>query len=698
MSGPSPSHKPTFPGGAGIFFLSWCCLLLLSLPAPAYSADQASSAKSGEPLLTAEALWERAAAAKEAENWEAATALYKQYFDRFPKKELAREALWEAAAAAKTAAMQADLPDWEQVRDLYRIYSSEYPESPDSDQAFFQVGLAHYKMKFYREALIYFKFFEERYPASSLMPEMLFWRGKTFAALERFDEAVKVFSRVSQEAPEEELKFAARMELGDTQTAAKDYAGALVTFSAWMRKYPDYYLKDPALLYKLGLAYMNVGKNKDGRKNLFFYLNLAPETPLKADVLFELAESYHREDDQESALKLYGKVIEAGEAGGRAAMLARFRQAEYLDNPHRELKEWEKKPDLADPAADQPYLRVLDNFHGEPIAQDARYGLFQRYRARENFELAEEIGKAFLRYGEPMRVAGGERDRGGEILLYLVDQYLAREDYEKVYQLYSAEYRYVENFSNGRLGYLVGKALEALSLYDQAAVVYYRALALPLSEEDKADLYSRRAEVYLALKDFAAAERLLKHLRNIYENTGTIAEFYYLSGRLREEQKEYQESLEFYTRATAIQGSLTDKPQYGLGRLRMLFARNQYEEMLDALDTYRLEGWLPTDVLQEWYRRVGDVLRKRNDLGATIDAYLAAVSENMPQEGVTAQNIHLHLGDIYMSMGDMDKSRSHYHKALNGPDPLLQRIARERMNQVDIDEMLPKLETLLSDR
>lgn len=705
MQEPSASHNRLRPA-CRKWFVLFCCfwVVLVCLPTVAGSVSKpsppkehaAEEKKETVPLLTAEALWNKAAEARKNNSWEEAAPLYKQYFDRFQEKENGEEALWEAAKAAKAAALAAkEAPNWEMARDFYRLYTTEYPKSSRTTEAYFEVGIAHYHMRFFREALTYFKLFEERYPGSTFLPEVLLWRGKTLFAVGRHAEAIEVFRRVSEEAPDRALVFAAIRELGDAQTAAKDFAGALVTYAALMQKYPVYYLEDPTVLLNLGRAYLHVGKNVEGRKQLFYYLNMDPGSAGRTDVLFDLAESYHREHDESSALKLYDKVLEEGAADSRAVRLAVFRKAEYSDSPERQLGKLAKKADLADPAGDQPYLQVLDHYHKEPVVQDARYGLFQRYRARDSFELAEETGKAFLRAGEPLPASSEEKDRGGEILLYLVEQYLNRKDYEKVYQLYVNEYRYVEAFRGGRLQYLVGQALEALSLYEQAAVVYYRALALPLTDEERTDLYSRRAEVYLVQKDFVSAERLLKHLRTIYENNGSVAEFYYMSGRLREEEKQYQEALDFYTRAVTIQGSLADKPQYGLGRLRMLFAQGQYVEMLAALDIYRKESWLPVDVLQEWYRRVGDVLRRQNDPGPTLNAYLAAVGENMPQEGVTAQNIHLHLGDMYLSMGDMEKARSHYQKALAGPDALLQKIARERMNQADIDEVLPKYGPLL---
>ncbi|EKD40921.1 MAG: tetratricopeptide TPR_4, partial [uncultured bacterium] len=315
MQEPSASHNRLRPACRKCFVLFWCFWAVLlfqptiacssSKPAP---PEEPSSQEKKEtiPLLTAEALWSKAAEARKNKSWEEAAALYRQYFDRFQEKENGEEALGEAAKAAKAAATKAasEAPDWEMVRDLYRMYTTEYPASSHNDEAFFEVGLAHYHMRFYREAFIYFKKFEERYPDSPLLQDVLLWRGKTVFALGRYDEAINLFRQVTEESSDRALMFAAMKELGDTQTAAKDFAGALVTYSTLMQKHPAYYLEDPGLLLKLGLAQMHVGKNSEGRKYLFYYLNIDPGSTQLADVLFEIAESYRRENDENSALKL----------------------------------------------------------------------------------------------------------------------------------------------------------------------------------------------------------------------------------------------------------------------------------------------------------------------------------------------------------------------------------------------------------
>ncbi len=674
-----------------VVFRCFVCLCLLAL-SPMYlsspvQAEEVKAAELAAPKIDPEKLWQDALDLQKEGKLAKAKRKFKKFYDTFRDDEKGQEALWQAAQAAKALAETEEDPRWEEVRNLFRMFTTDFPEADRAPEAYFEVGKAHYHMRFFREALIYFKLFAQRYPDSPLVNNAKFWQGTTLFVVGRLDEAAKVFRAVAEVA-DQDLMVKAMMGLGDTQTANKKYAAALATFATLTRKFPNYYLGDPELYRKLGAAYMKMGNFKKGRKYLYHYLNLAENSRYQNEVLFEVAESYFRQDAEKTALKLYEKIIDAGRPKERAVVLSKFRLAEYLDDPERILPKWQKRGDLTKPAGDRPYLDVLDKYYKEFIAQDARRGLFLRYKAREKFEYAYETGKSYLRYDAPGLQKYEKPGFTEKVLIYIAEGLLAQEEYEKLYQIYKAEHRHVKPLEGGRFLYLVGQALEALSLFDQAAVVYYRALALPLSEEDKVDLYYRRAEVYLLKNDLVAAGRLLRYMRKIYKGSARAAEALYLSGRLSEEQGKPQEAMGYYDKAIKLMPIPERRSDYGQGRLRTLFSLKRYDDVLAALSIYRDEEWLSPEDLQAWYMRVGDVLRRQEATRTTVEAYLAAVSEKMPQEGEAVQHIHLQLGALYNKLGDTEKSRSHLWKAKDGPNELLTKRARERLNQVDIEDNL----------
>lgn len=653
-------------------------------PEQGWAMDGApSSPQATVPEETPAEVWQEAVAAEKAGDPAKAASAYQRYYEKFREAEQAEEALWQAAQNLKQLALKSATPEWAKVRDIFRRYGADFPKAQRAAEAYYEVGYAHYRMRFYREARIYFKLFLARYPDSPLRDRARLAQADTLFALGKVAEALDIYKNVA-ESGGEDIKAKALMGLGEIMAADKDPVGALKTFALLFEKYPDYHYRNPELLRKLGFVYLRVGREEDARNSLFHYLNLAENPVDREEILFELGESYLRGGDGRTALKLYERVLEDGTREDRIAVMARFRRAEYMDNPERRTIKGQPAPDLTDPEGDKPFLAVIEAYPGDPITQDARRALFLRYQARNDAAAAADIGGSYLHHDKPGLAAGKKENFSGKILLYLGEGFLARKEYDKLYQLYVAEYRQVSSLENGRFLYLVGQALEALSLLDQASAVYFRAQGLPLSDEDKADLYSRRAEVYLLRKNLAAANRLLCYVRDIYKDSEYLGEFHYLTGKLNEAQGEKKEALAWYVQATAAAPVPPKIKVYVEARLRMLATLGLYPEGLEVLSRARQKQWLGPEALQGWYKDFGDGLAKQGAPSA-VGAYLAGVDGDMPKESKAAQQIHLQLGDLFRKRGEMEKGRGHLQKAQAGPDELLKKKAKTILNQIEID-------------
>jgi tetratricopeptide (TPR) repeat protein len=639
--------------------------------------------KAAGPVETPAEVWQEAVEAAKAGDLAKAVSSYQRYYEKFRETEQAEEALWQAAQNMKQQAMKSATPEWDKVRDIFRRYGADFPKAKRAAEAYYEVGYAHYRMRFYREALIYFKLFAQRYPDSPLRDRARLAQADTLFAVGKVAEALDIYKMVA-ESGDDDIKAKALMGLGEIMAASKDPVGALKAFATLFEKYPDYHYRDPELLRKLGFVYLRVGREEDARNSLFHYLNLAENSADRGEILFELGESYLQGGDGRTAHKLYERVLEDGTREDRVAVLARFRRAEYMDNPERRTIKGQPVADLADPEGDKPFLAAIEVYPGDPITQDARRALFLRYQARNNAEAAAELGESYLHHDKPGIVYGKKENFSGKILLYLGEGFLARKEYEKLYQLYVAEYRHVSTLDNGRFLYLVGQALEALSLLDQASTVYFRAQGLPLADEDKADLYSRRAEVYLLQKNMAAANRLLCYAQGIYKDSEYLGEFHYLTGKLNEAQGKKNEALVWYAKATAAAPVPAKIKVYVEARLRMLATLGLYSEGIEVLSRSRQKQWLGPESLQGWSREFGDGLAGQGAQSA-IDVYLAGVDGDMPKDSKAAQQIHLQLGDLFRKAGEMEKGRGHLQKAQAGPDELLKKKAKTILNQIEID-------------
>ena len=658
----------------------------------------ATAGAASQERLSVRGLWERATAAAAEERWAEAASNFERLHREFSRSEFAEESLWRAAQMLRKAAEQEADPDWERVRDLFHRYSTEYPDASHRDEAYLEIGISYFRMRFFREALTYFRLFEQRYADSPLLPRSRYWQAITLLEVGRVEEAVPLLNDLTRE-PDEELRLKALFGLRQAYETRGEHLLVLTTLERIVQiTPPDYHLENPELLLLLGLANGRLGREEEAREQLWRFVNLSPLSPRRTEALFALGESYYRQGEQAPAQRLYQRVIDEGGAGERAVVLARFRQAQFLDAQARQWEQWRPLRDPADRDGDYPYLAVIDQYGLDPIAQDARYGLLLRLKDRGDLEEALEQARTYIRHAATREGPGFDPKRTGELLVFLVEELLRRGEYERVYHLYINEHQHVRHYQPGRLRMLIGRALEELALYEQAAVVYYRALAGTMSDQELAELYYRRALVYLALKDFAAADRLLTHLRRIYaEQPARLAEAQALSGALRALEQRHQEAWEFFRQALASPEAVPRWGEVLPALLRTMAALEIFSQMPPVLARGLEEGWLGSELAQAWYRRVGEGLRRQGLEAQARAVYGAGLAEGLPREGEDFQVISFQLGAL-LAKGDQqarDEARRHLAAAA-GPDQLLGKMARQQLNQLDIVEATEGVRSLFT--
>lgn len=666
--------------------LLWLLLLVLGgtccRPA-AVGAESRPPVAAAIKVVSETRLWEEAEQAAKEHDDARASLLFLQLQEKYPDGGHSAEALWRAAQLQEKMAERVKGADWEKVRDLFRRYLNYYPQAPHAAEAYLKVAIAHYRMRYLREALTYAKLFGKRYPQSELVPLSRYWQAKVLIEIGRPSEAEPIFKELAA-SPNFAMAAKGTFGLGELLGRQGKYREALRFYQRIAEKKPTFYLDDPEMLGILGLANLKVGNEERGQEQLIQYLNLVTLSALRAEVIFELGESYRRQGLLLAAQSFYAKAVAEGSDDRRVSVLARYRVREYRDAARAKGQGGEGEGG-DEAVGDQFYLAVVEGYGKEPIAQEARHGLLARYLARQDYLPAYDLAGALL------RAAGSEEEkrevegRLGQILVARMEELLAKKSYQEVYELYTAEYANVRSYTQGRLLYLVGQAMEALSLYDQAAIVYYRALKLDFAEADKLDLYYRRARVYLAQNDLAAAERLLKYLRDIYKDDKALGEVAFYSGRLREAQGKKAEALSFYRTAAEVLTFPEKKGEYARELLRLLLELDRQEDILLALSRFQAEQWLSLEELQGWYGKIADLRRQEKDYAGAIVVYRAALQPGMPQSGEQAQAFQLYLGDMWMETGEVEKGIASWRLAEGGEKNRYREFAAERLNQREIN-------------
>ncbi len=672
------------------FFLFFLCVLL---PPDCHAVD-----KSEEEILQdllerrEENLWQEANSALLDGRDREAVQFFRHYYKTYPESPRAETALWKASNLNKDLALTSTEADWETVKDLYRSFTVDYPKSVHLSDAYFEVGNSFFRMGFYREARTYFSLFLKRFPASSRSDEARYMKARSLMRIRKTKEAGNVYKELEQ-SRDKVYSLRGRVGAAHIYFFNKEYHDALAVYLKILREVPSFYRDDPDLLRNKGIAGLRVGNVDEGRKDLFQYLNMTGNSPLRQEVLFELAESYMQGGQEKTAAKLYEQIIDEGMDEERLVVLSRFRlarqEAEGDGGDRVNVEESGQKDD-------RPFQMVLEQHYSDPLSQDARFDLVRRYWARGESDEAFNMGKSYLRYETVEAEKDEVVDVMGQVLVQRVEKLLQDKDYKGVYALYQQEYPHVKAYRRGRLLFLVGRALEEMSLYKKAGVVYYRAMARELDKAELRDLYLQRARTYLSDRDLKAAQRLLKYLRKIYAGENVLGEVCWLSGRLREMQERPDDALNFYRIAVGNPTFADKKNRYADDYLRLLFEQDEILEKAAVLDVFQKEKWLTGERLQHWYGKLGERYQVENDAAKAETAYRQALSVSMAKDKKQRQRLYLQFGDVLLSAGKNEEAASLFQQALDGPDPLVKKMAQQRLDREKINKAMIETEAVLN--
>lgn len=617
------------------------------------------------------------------DNQEAARLFYLvQYY--YPDNSKGESALWQAANLQKEVALTAKSADWDKVLELFRRYKNFYPKSPRAAEAYFEIARTYQAMHYYREAQSYFKLFMKRYPDSPLVLQAMRWYRNSLLRAGHGDDAEKVFSAWRQSA-DATVRRMGEAGAGNLMSIEGDYQGALTSYQKILSEAPDFPVADPEILRYAGTANMRVGKSEVGREQLYHYLALSGMVGERSDVLLELAESYFVAGEYQSAHKLYRQLIAEGGGDDRAVMLSNMRISQYLDDPEITVAKWQRHNDLKDREGDRPYLAVLEKLYRDPIAQDARFGIFRRYQARGELDKAYEVGRNFLRSAEPALTGTAPSKEVSQILLYLVEAMLKEKKYQPIYDLYAAEYRHIKGLPSAKFHAMMGQALETLNLYEPAAAFYYLALKWPMADQERTDLYFRRARVYLSAKNYEALDRLLTHLRTVYHGKPEAGEVANFSAKLSAARGQVDKTQAFYGETLKQSAPPEKRLEASVTALGLMVREGRFGDAETILATGVESGWLNAEAQQRWWLRIADGWRLKEDFAKAETAYAKGLAKGLPDQGEVAQQIHLYLGDVLFSLGDTEQGLTHYQAAVQGENLLWKKMANERITQHELD-------------
>lgn len=219
----------------------------------------------------------------------------------------------------------------------------KFSESEQAPRAFFMTGFTQLLAERNDEAEKTFREFQEKYPKHDLAEAADYWRGSALAFAKKFPEAREILGAHGNKFPDGSMRASAALRQAYCAQSMKDYALAETELKDFLKKFPDGEESAEARLM-LGDALLAQGKSDEGkqiyasvpasaghshedaqfkiakvlkleedfdgvRQLMGKYLQEYPRSPMAAEALYNIGQSWRQQEQPEKAAAEYWKAI-----------------------------------------------------------------------------------------------------------------------------------------------------------------------------------------------------------------------------------------------------------------------------------------------------------------------------------------------------------------------------------------------------
>lgn len=272
------------------------------------------------------------------ERYDKAVAAAEQFEQKFPEAKGLPLVLYLRGTAEQKAGQ------FDEAMATFGRLRAKFPASDQAPRAFFLTGFTQLLADRNEEAAETFGQFEEKHPKHELTEAAHYWRGSALAFAKKFSEARTILGAHAEKFPKGNLRGPAAFRNAYCAQSLKDYPLAESELKAFLKKFPDSEESAEARIL-LGDALLAQAKSDEGKKAyaaikpeagspyedaqfklgkvlrleedwkglralMQKYLEAYPQRPRAAEALFQIGQSWRKEDQPEKAVEAYWKAID----------------------------------------------------------------------------------------------------------------------------------------------------------------------------------------------------------------------------------------------------------------------------------------------------------------------------------------------------------------------------------------------------
>ncbi len=300
------------------YWIAKCALRMGSAREAVELFDQWNKVHDDHPM-NVEATYDHAVSLIETEQFDAASAVLRNFRTRFPSHELSPAALHLLAVAAFRQGNDADCTQ------LCELYAREFKEGPQLADVFSLAGRSTFRAEEWKQSIDWNSRFAAKFSGDARTSDANFRAGLASFRLDEFESAEQFFVKLLIDRQMPDAYAVASLAMGDIRFQAKDWPAA----DRWLSRFLEADVAVPSgdeALLKRGIARRKMNELAKALADFDTLLKRWPKSTNCAVALLQRGEILALQGDQKAAKVAFAKAAESN-GGKTISTQATFQQA-----------------------------------------------------------------------------------------------------------------------------------------------------------------------------------------------------------------------------------------------------------------------------------------------------------------------------------------------------------------------------------
>jgi TolA-binding protein len=620
-----------------------------------------------------------------AKDWEDAIENLTRLIKKYPNGRYTERAYFILAKSYDSLNKEFISVQFKEIKDHYEDAISRFPNSEYVPDAVFSIGNLYFHIKNYYEALGYYNLVLKKDKGSILQVKALMQKARVLLLRNRKEDALTALNEletITSEYQNISEGIEAKIEKAKILYEMNKFDGSLKILNELNKEDPENLYKHPDISLYIGYNYYQLGDNHKARENLYRYYNTCPEREINHLVLNQIGDTYRNEGLIEDAVKLYRMVLERF-PNTDGAIISKIRLAEQQED-----NDWIEKTRKEMGSPKKIYENIVNDSDDKkdeknPLIQLSMLKLGITYQKEKEYEKSLNVLKELLEKYPKTSL----RKELAHALMVTIEGILKRENknhkYINIINLYFKNDKIFSMIDVPELFLPVARAFVYIGLDDMAIEVFKKADIL-LTDNDKPDDLLFLMGKYLFEQDnIEDALKRFNILVNNHPDSKYAPEAYQIRGSILLKQKQYELAADTLDKALKYPISeckrallLIEKAKALTGsrsKENALLAMNEVNEIKKECDftDYNID-----QELGDLYLSLGDVQKALNNFNHVIKTTKEISSKNA---------LRLKLAECYWRLNKREDSLELYNQIMSLNDPFWSNLAKEKMDEIQFN-------------